>query len=116
MDPKNNLAMCNPPNNADGALRHEQQWWLGLASGFPPRVSLSPGLRGFLYGVGLIWAFFGVAILSDAFMAGIETITGTTKIVKSKGPNEDIETEELVWNPALTTSHCWRWVPRRQRS
>ncbi|MGB1595316.1 MAG: hypothetical protein ACPIOQ_21320, partial [Promethearchaeia archaeon] len=60
------------------------------------------GLRGFLYGVGLIWAFFGVAILSDAFMAGIETITGTTKIVKSKGPNgEDIETEELVWNPAV---------------
>ena len=103
MNPKNNLAMCNPPNNADGAccaMGHGGGW--GWLPAFHNEYLWSPGLRGFLYGVGLIWAFFGVAILSDAFMAGIETITGTTKIVKSKGPNgEDIETEELVWNPAV---------------
>ena len=103
MNPKNNLAMCNPPNNADGAccaMGHGGGW--GWLPAFHNEYLWSPGLRGFLYAVGLIWAFFGVAILSDAFMAGIETITGTTKIVKSKGPNgEDIETEELVWNPAV---------------
>ena len=48
----------------------------GWLPAFPNEYTWNPGFRGFLYAIGLIWSFFGVAILSDAFMAGIETITG----------------------------------------
>ena len=73
--------------------------WLPM---FPNEYSWNPGFRGFLYGFGLIWTFFGVAILSDAFMAGIEKITGTTKTVTTVNEQgESVTVEELVWNPAV---------------
>ena len=69
---------------------------------FPQEYTWSPGVRAFLYLFGLLWTFLGVAILSDAFMAGIETITGQTKMVTIKDEDgNDVTTEELVWNPAV---------------
>jgi len=53
------------------------------------------GLRAFLYLVGLLWSFVGVAIIADVFMAAIETITSTKKRVK--GPNGRMFTVD-VWN------------------
>jgi len=74
----------------------------GWLPAFPLEYTWDPGFRGFLYGIGLIWAFFGVAILSDAFMAGIETITGQTRTVTVKDKDGmDVTTEQLVWNPAV---------------
>ena len=74
----------------------------GALPAFPREFTWNPGVRAFLYLVGLLWAFLGVAILSDAFMAGIETITGQTKQVTVKDEDgNDVTTEELVWNPAV---------------
>ena len=56
----------------------------GWLPAMPMEYTWPAGGRGFLYAIALIWTFFGVAILSDAFMAGIETITGQTKIVVTK--------------------------------
>ncbi|CAK9024361.1 unnamed protein product [Durusdinium trenchii] len=39
------------------------------------------GLRGFLYLIGLLWTFIGVAIVADVFMSSIETITSKKKRV-----------------------------------
>ena len=69
---------------------------------FPYEFTWNPGVRAALYLVGLIWTFLGVAILSDAFMAGIETITGQTKMVTVQDADgNDVTTEELIWNPAV---------------
>jgi hypothetical protein len=69
---------------------------------FPNEFLWGAGLRAFLYLFALLWTFLGVAILSDAFMAGIETITGQTKMVTTKDEEgNDVTTEELVWNPAV---------------
>jgi len=70
--------------------------------------------RAFLYIVGLLWAFVGIAILSDVFMAGIETITNSTykKRVERKGAdgkpllgeNGEVlydEVDAVIWNPAV---------------
>jgi len=81
---------------------------------FSGEGSWNTGFRAFLYIVGLLWAFVGIAILSDVFMAGIETITNSTykKRVKKKGEDgkpvkgadgEFIyeEVDALIWNPAV---------------
>jgi len=74
----------------------------GMLPLFPEEYTWDQGVRAFLYLVGLLWTFLGVAILSDAFMAGIETITGQTKTVTTKDEDgNDVTTEELVWNPAV---------------
>jgi solute carrier family 8 (sodium/calcium exchanger) len=39
------------------------------------------GLRAFLYLMGLLWSFVGVAIIADVFMAAIEVITSKEKVV-----------------------------------
>jgi len=70
--------------------------------------------RSFLYICALLWCFLGVSVLSDAFMAGIEEITNSTKekqilqknadgTPKLDGAGEKVfETEEaLIWNPAV---------------
>jgi solute carrier family 8 (sodium/calcium exchanger) len=55
-------------------------------------------LRGFLYGIGLFWAFMGVAIIADVFMAAIETITSVERdIVKENGEHWHVK----VWNPTV---------------
>ena len=50
---------------------------------------------GILYLAGMIWAFMGVGIVADVFMAGIETITSQTK--KARGPDgKDYEMKVCV--------------------
>lgn len=47
----------------------------------------------------LAWLFFGVAIISDAFVEAIEVITSTKHIVKRKNElGEVVYNEEPVWN------------------
>ena len=42
------------------------------------------GLRSILYLAGLLWAFLGVGIVADIFMAAIETITAKEILTKTK--------------------------------
>jgi solute carrier family 8 (sodium/calcium exchanger) len=44
------------------------------------------GVRGFLYMLCLLWVFFGVAIVADAFMCGIEHITSKTRKIQIPDP------------------------------
>eukprot|EP00892_Ulva_mutabilis_P009649 jgi/Ulvmu1/7056/UM033_0116.1 len=55
-----------------------------------------------VYGLALVWCFFGVAIISDIFMSAIEVITSAEKTVKRKN-RHGVETEisVLVWNPTV---------------
>lgn len=56
------------------------------------------GLRGFLYFLGMIYSFAGVALFADSFMCAIETITSKEKTVES----EDGEQQFVrVWNPTV---------------
>ena len=70
--------------------------------------------RALLYLIGLFWCFLGVAVLSDSFMAGIEAITNSTYIRKTKRKDEHgkvllddkgqplvDESEEPIWNAAV---------------
>jgi hypothetical protein len=52
---------------------------------FESEQTLSEHVRRPLYLFGLLWCFVGVAIVSDTFMAAIETITSTEKMVMYKG-------------------------------
>ncbi|KAJ8605365.1 hypothetical protein CTAYLR_002366 [Chrysophaeum taylorii] len=56
---------------------------------------LGNGLRATIYFFGLIWAFLGVSIVADIFMAAIETITSAEKKIKGT----DIVVK--VWNPTV---------------
>ena len=47
----------------------------------------SPGARGFLYLLGLLWCFLAVAIVADIFMCAIERITSKTRIVRMPDVN-----------------------------
>lgn len=47
---------------------------------------LGSALRALLYFFGLIWAFLGVSIIADIFMAAIETITSAERTL----PGSDI--------------------------
>jgi len=81
---------------------------------FPYEADWNKNFRAFLYIVGLLWCFVGVSVLSDVFMAGIETITNSTykrKVPRltqqgqqeqdaSGNPVFDYE-ETLIWNPAV---------------
>ena len=40
------------------------------------------GVRAVLYLVAMLWCFFGVAIVADAFMCGIEHITSKTRKIE----------------------------------
>ena len=42
--------------------------------------------QGFLFLLALVFSFLGIAIISDMFMAAIETITATTKTVRMPPP------------------------------
>ncbi|KAG1678958.1 hypothetical protein FOA52_013021 [Chlamydomonas sp. UWO 241] len=68
-----------------------------------PGINLLPNwLLGVMWGLFLIWTFFGIAIVSDAFVAGIEVITAKTHMVKrhdSKG--NVVMRDEPVWNWAV---------------
>ena len=53
------------------------------------------GLRTVLYLVGLLWSFLGVGIISDVFMAAIETIVATEKVTTMP---DGTKITFLVWN------------------
>lgn len=57
------------------------------------------GLRACIYLVFLIWCFFGVMVVSDVFMAGIEKITSSKKRKFNKEANR--YQTLLVWNPTV---------------
>lgn len=60
--------------------------------------------RAFLYCLGLLWCFLGVAIIADIFMCAIEKITSKTSIVKvasQEDPRGYEEIEVKVWNDTV---------------
>lgn len=62
------------------------------------------GLRAFLYLLGLLWCFFGVAIVADIFMCAIEKITSHTRKIKVASADSDTGYEEIevkVWNDTV---------------
>ncbi|RUS91007.1 hypothetical protein EGW08_001224, partial [Elysia chlorotica] len=61
------------------------------------------GVRAFLYMVGMLWCFLGIAIVSDTFMCGIEHITSKTRLISVPDPEtggtKSIEVK--VWNDTV---------------
>ena len=47
-------------------------------------------LRAILYFIGMAWCFLGVAIIADLFMAAIDQVTSSTKIVKDKDGKKSV--------------------------
>lgn len=58
----------------------------------------APALRGFLYGVGMLWFFLGVAIVADLFMGGIEQICTATTVKEGKDGKRHVYRK---WNPTV---------------
>ncbi|XP_076456318.1 sodium/calcium exchanger Calx-like [Babylonia areolata] len=76
----------------------------GLLLPVVPEEGWLTGLRGSLYLLGLLWCFFGVAIVSDCFMCSIETITSRTRKVQIPDPNspDGVKTIHVkVWNDTV---------------
>ncbi|XP_035827905.1 sodium/calcium exchanger 3 [Aplysia californica] len=64
----------------------------------------SKGTRAFLYLLGLVWCFLGVAHVADIFMAAIERITSKTRTVRISDPEAENgyrEVELKVWNDTV---------------
>ena len=57
------------------------------------------GLRGFLYGIAVLWCFLGVAIVADLFMAAIEEIT--SKIYLKTDKKTGKKRVHRFWNPTV---------------
>lgn len=82
---------------SDKNTQHCNSWILA-----PGTNLLSPALLGFLYFVGLVYVFLGIAIISDIFMAAIEVITaaeGTKRYRNSEG--RMIEYRYKLVNPTV---------------
>ena len=64
----------------------------------------SEGVRGFLYIIGMLYVFIGVAIASDIFMMSIEVITSKkrTVVLWDEEKQEKVEREVLVWNETVS--------------
>ncbi|CAE8639550.1 unnamed protein product, partial [Polarella glacialis] len=60
---------------------------------------LDQGFRGFLYLVGLLYLFCGIAVVSDTFMNGIERITSQKK--RKLNPVTGRIVSVVVWNPTV---------------
>ena len=60
-----------------------------------------------MYGLTLIWSFFGIAIISDIFMSAIEVITSLEREVKTRGNDGT----ELTLYASRNSCH----VPRHRR-
>nr|CAH0106807.1 unnamed protein product [Daphnia galeata] len=60
-------------------------------------------MRAFLYFVGLLYCFMGVAIIAEIFMGAIEKITATTrKVYLSRGPDQEPTFIEVnIWNDTV---------------
>ncbi|XP_069124879.1 sodium/calcium exchanger 3-like isoform X2 [Argopecten irradians] len=64
----------------------------------------SIGARAFLYLIGMLWCFLGIAIVADTFMCGIEKITSKTRIIQIPDPDSKggvREVEVKVWNDTV---------------
>ncbi|KAK7507405.1 hypothetical protein BaRGS_00001340 [Batillaria attramentaria] len=71
---------------------------------FNEEESWNKGVRALLYFVAMVWCFFGVAIVADAFMCGIEHITSRTRNIKVPDPNKKDNVKEIevkVWNDTV---------------
>ena len=76
----------------------------GLALPFINEYTWSIGVRAFLYFVGLLWCFLGVAIIADIFMCAIEKITSRTRTIKVANQESEKGYEEIevkVWNDTV---------------
>ncbi|XP_048583765.1 sodium/calcium exchanger 2 isoform X2 [Nematostella vectensis] len=73
--------------------------WLLL----PAENLWNDGIRGFLYILGMLYLFLGIAIVADIFMSCIEVITSkkrkVTRYDHEKG--ESVEIEVFVWNETV---------------
>eukprot|EP00057_Strongylocentrotus_purpuratus_P018304 XP_011672778.1 PREDICTED: sodium/calcium exchanger 3 isoform X3 [Strongylocentrotus purpuratus] len=75
---------------------------LGLILPLTDESGWNHGFRAFIYLLGLLWSFMGVAIIADIFMCAIEVITSMTKklkIVNNAGEVEEVEIR--VWNDTV---------------
>ena len=70
---------------------------LGLLLPIFQEESWNQWVRAALYLLAMLWCFFGVAIVADAFMCGIEHITSKTRSIQIPDPNkkDDIKTIEV---------------------
>lgn len=71
---------------------------------FHEEESWQKGVRAALYFIAMIWCFFGIAIVADTFICGIEHITSKTRIIKvaSRDKQEgEKEVEVKVWNDTV---------------
>lgn len=68
-----------------------------------PGINLVPTwLLVVMWGLFLIWVFFGVAVISDAFVENVEVICSSTRMFKRKDARgNDVYREEPVWNWAV---------------
>ncbi|CAH1793840.1 unnamed protein product [Owenia fusiformis] len=76
----------------------------GLLLPFVSEYTWSKGARATIYVIGLLWCFFGIAIIADIFMCAIERITSKTRTIKvasQKGGGEYEEIEVKVWNDTV---------------
>ncbi|QDZ25346.1 sodium/calcium exchanger protein [Chloropicon primus] len=59
---------------------------------------INPEVQAVIYGLGLLYAFLGIAVISDVFMAAIEVITSKEKEVKlANGHKVKVQ----FWNPTV---------------
>ncbi|XP_059147493.1 sodium/calcium exchanger 2-like [Physella acuta] len=75
----------------------------GLLLPFINEYTWNPYVRAFLYVLAMLWCFFGIAIVSDAFMCGIEHITSKTRTISIPNPEgEGFKLIEVkVWNDTV---------------
>eukprot|EP00039_Didymoeca_costata_P020520 m.341565 g.341565 ORF g.341565 m.341565 type:complete len:777 (-) comp20201_c0_seq1:82-2412(-) len=64
---------------------------------FTKEYEWNKGLRAFLYFLGMIWSFAGVALFADSFMCAIEVITSKQKVLLVDGDQKFVK----VWNPTV---------------
>ena len=55
-------------------------------------------VQAFIYAIGLLYAFLGIAVISDVFMAAIEVITSKQKEVKLANGQK---VKVAFWNPTV---------------
>uniref|UniRef100_A0A6U2FWI8 Calx-beta domain-containing protein n=1 Tax=Chlamydomonas euryale TaxID=1486919 RepID=A0A6U2FWI8_9CHLO len=96
------LCVDNWPSGKGAVVYYD---WSACSSSFInlPGINLLPDwLLGCMWALFLIWLFFGIAIISDAFVASIEVITAQTHIVvRVDRAGNRVEREEEVWNWAV---------------
>jgi len=75
----------------------------GLLLPFVSEYTWPEGVRAFLYCVGLLYCFMGVAIIADIFMGSIEKITSKTKKVylTTSAKDEPEVYEVRIWSDAV---------------